>query len=150
STIAKNKKTSTYPDAYAEVYADVVSQASQVNLLRLRDAAGNSLCYVYVNTKGKLGVHNDTTGKNTVSSVVFGSGWHSVQVRLSADATQGTTTGILQVWLDGTLVAALSSTSVDVGSASVGAIQVGDTQTGRTYDVVFDDAAFGTTRLGAP
>jgi len=27
-------------------------------------------------------------------------------------------------------------------------VQIGETTTGRTYDVVFDDAAFGTSRLG--
>ena len=40
------------------------------------------------------------------------------------------------------------STTVDTGTSPVGALQIGETQTGRTYDVVFDDAAFGTSRLG--
>ena len=29
-----------------------------------------------------------------------------------------------------------------------GAVQIGETQTAQTYDVVYDDAAFGTSRRG--
>ncbi|MGH3509908.1 MAG: metallophosphoesterase, partial [Nocardioidaceae bacterium] len=147
ATYAKKTLPSTYPDAYAQVHFDVVSQASQVNLLRLRDAAGNSLGYVFVNSTGKLGVFDDATATTTASDVVVAPGWHSVQLRRAADTTAGTPSGALQVWFDGAQVAALSGASIDVGSAPVGAMQIGETQTGRTYDVVFDDAAFSTQRL---
>ena len=55
--------------------------------------------------------------------------------------------GTVEVWLDNSLVSDLSTT-VDTGTSPVGAFQIGETQTGRTYDVAFDDAAFGTSRLG--
>ena len=55
----------------------------------------------------------------------------------------------MQVWLDGTLVGALSSqSSVNLGAVPISALQIGDVQAGRAGGVVFDDAAFGTARLG--
>ena len=39
-----------YSDAYSRVWFDVLAQPSQVNLLRLRDGAGASLGYVYIET----------------------------------------------------------------------------------------------------
>ena len=52
------------------------------------------------------------------------------------------------MWLDGAAVGALTTTSANLGAAPVGAMQIGETQTGRTYDVLLDDAAFGTSRIG--
>lgn len=148
STYAKKTLPATYPDAYARVAFDVASQASQVNLLRLRDSSGASLCYLYIDTAGRLGYHNDTLGTNVVSGIVPGPGWHSLEVHRLADTGSGTTTGALQIWLDDSMVDALSNTAVDIGAAPVGTFQIGETQSGRTYDVVFDDAAFGTARVG--
>ena len=149
ATYAKKTLPATYPDLYAQVHVDLVSQTDQVNLLRFRTAGGASLGYVFVNSAGRLGVRNDTTGTNTLSSTVLPPGWHAVQLRLAADSSPGTATGALQVWLDGGLVGDISSTAVDVGASPVGAVQIGETQTGRTYDVVFDDVAVATGRLAA-
>jgi hypothetical protein len=149
ATYAKKTLPATYPDLYAQVHVDLVSQADQVNLLRLRTAGGASLGYVFVNSAGRLGVRNDTTGTNTLSSTVLPPGWHAVQLRLATDISPGTATGALQVWLDGSLVGDISSTAVDVGATPVGAVQIGETQTGRTYDVVFDDVGVATSRLAA-
>ena len=53
----------------------------------------------------------------------------------------------MQVWLDGSSVGGLPTT-VDLGPATaVGQLQVGDTAS-VTAGIVFDDAAFGTSRLG--
>lgn len=148
STFARKTLATTYPDAYARVLVDLVSASSQVNVLRLRDAAGLSLGYVYVDTSGQLGFHNDALGTNTSSNVTVGPGWHAIELHLGADSSAGTPDGVVEVWLDNARVTELSSTGVDVGAAPVGGVQIGDLQTGRTYDVVFDDAAFGTSRLG--
>jgi hypothetical protein len=50
------------------------------------------------------------------------------------------------VWLDGAQVAALSGTAT-TSAASIGQLQIGDTGSG-TWDVLYDDAAFATGRLG--
>jgi hypothetical protein len=54
---------------------------------------------------------------------------------------------VIEVWLDGVRVDALSSVT-NLGTAGVGRLQLGEVQSGRTYQVVFDDAAFGIQRIG--
>ncbi|MGH8859617.1 MAG: hypothetical protein ACRDVG_00020, partial [Jatrophihabitantaceae bacterium] len=144
---ARKTLPASYPDVYARVAFDVVAQPDQVNLLRLRDPAGASLGYAYIETTGQLGYHNDALGTNTLSGVAPSAGWHVLELHRAADAA-GTSTGALELWLDGAPVTDLSDTSLDVGAAPVGGVQIGETQTGQTYDVVFDDVAVGTSRLG--
>jgi hypothetical protein len=143
NTYAKKTLAATYASGYGRVAFDVISQAGQINLLRMRDATAASLGYVYLTTGGQLAFHNDATGTNTVSGVIPGTGWHSVELHL---VTNGASS-VVEVWLDGLAVSALSGPTT-LGSGPIGAFQIGDTQTGRTYDVVFDDAAFGDQRLG--
>ena len=123
---------------------EIKSQSSQVNLLRMRDAAGNSLGYVYVSA-GALGFHDDALNTNTASATTVGAGWHVLELHLGINGTAGT----VEVWLDSTLVGDLSAVgTANVGTAPVGQFQIGEAQTARTYDVVFDDAAFGSARIG--
>ena len=56
--------------------------------------------------------------------------------------------GVVEIWLDNVYVADLSGTGLNTGSAPVGSMQIGEVQSGRTYNVTFDDGAFGTARLG--
>lgn len=146
-TYAKVTLPGTYGDAYARVWFDVIAQPSQVNLLRFRDAAGNSLGYVYIETTGQLGFHNDATGTNTLSSIPPTPGWHALELHLGVGSAPGVL-GTDEIWLDNALVPDLSGTAVNVGSTPVGIMQIGEVQTGLTYDVAFDDVAFGTSRLG--
>jgi len=147
NTFARKTLGASYSDAYARIGFEIKSQSAQVNLLRLRDAAGNSLGYVYVSASGVLGFHDDATNTNTLSSVVPGSGWHALELHMGIGS--GGPTGTVEVWLDGVLVPALSSVGgLDVGTAPVGQLQIGEVQSGRIYDVVFDDAAFATGRIG--
>ena len=149
NTFAKKTLPATYADAYARVWFNVVAQPDQVNLLRLRDTNGNSLGYVYIETTGQLGFHNDAlTGpsSNELSDVAPSPGWHALELHLKVDPTAGA----VQIWLDNSLVADLSDPSVNknTGTAPVGQLQIGEVQSGLTYDVAFDDVAFGTSRLG--
>ena len=144
NTFAKEVLPGTYTDAYARLWLDVVSQTSQINVLRFRDASGNSIGYVYVDSSGLLGFHNDATGTNTLSGFAPSPGWHALELHVKTDATAG----VVEVWVDNMLVADLSGSGLNTGPAPVAQMQIGDVQTGRTYDVVFDDAAFGTSRLG--
>ena len=130
-------------DGYARVYFNVKSAASQVNLLRLR-STGVSLGYVFVSTTGQVSWRNDVTATTTTSSAVAGPGWHALELHLLVNGTNG----ISEVWLDGTRLNDISSASASLGTAPITEFQIGEVQTGRTYDVVFDDAAFGTQRIG--
>jgi hypothetical protein len=142
ATYAKKTLGATYDDGYARVAFDVKSQVSQINLLRLRDSGGASLGYVYLDTSGRLGLHLDGPNTNTVSTAVPAAGWHVVEVHMTISS------GVVEVWLDGALVTALSKSAAALGSNQIGAIQIGETTTARTYDVVFDDAAFSGARIG--
>jgi hypothetical protein len=145
NTFARKTLSATYTNAYARLGFELKSQVSQVNLLRLRDAAGTSIGYLYVSTGGKLAFHNDTLNTNTVSTTSVGSGWHALELHLGINGTAGT----VEVWLDNVRIADLSNVgTANVGTAPVGQFQIGEAQTARTYDVVFDDAAFGSDRLG--
>jgi len=143
-TYAKKTLPGTYTDAYARVYFDIKSFADQVNLLRFRDAAGNSLGYLFVNTSGALGFHDDVTATSTTSTTTVGPGWHALELHMLVNGTTST----VGAWLDDLPVGALSSSTANLGTAPVGQLQIGEVQTGRTYDVVLDDAVFATQRIG--
>ena len=53
----------------------------------------------------------------------------------------------VEVWLDGSLVTGLSNSATAMVATSIAQLQIGDTATG-TWDALFDDAGFGTSRLG--
>jgi hypothetical protein len=141
ATYAKRTMSATYDEAYARVAYRLASQASQVNLLRLRTQAGISLGFLYLDTSGRLGLHLDGPNTNTLSAAP-GSGWHVLELHMVISAGQ------VDVWLDGQAVPALSLGSIALGSTPIGALQVGEVTTGRTYDVLFDDAAFSASRVG--
>lgn len=46
------------------------------------------------------------------------------------------------------LMQQIADSKAPICIAPAGAMQIGETQTGRSYDVVFDDAAFATDRMG--
>ena len=52
NTFAKKTLAATLADGYGRVAFQVKSQVSQINLLRMRDAAGVSIGYVYLTTDG--------------------------------------------------------------------------------------------------
>lgn len=145
---AKRTFTGTYSDGYARTGFDVVGQSSQINLLRLRAADGTSIGYSYVSANGLVGFHNDATGTNTVSATPVTAGWHVVEVHIAMSSSSGAADGTVEVWLDGALVGALSGSAVNIGATPIAAMQIGDVQAGKASGVVFDDAAFGTSRLG--
>src|SRR5207247_8132593 len=93
---------------------------------------------------GRLSRDTAATGLNSRSARPPPAGWHALDLHLKPDATGG----VVEIWLDNTYVADLSGTGLNTGSSQVALMQIGEVQSGRTYDVLFDDAAFGTARLG--
>ena len=87
---------------------------------------------------------DDVTATTTTSGLVPGPGWHSLELHFLTNDSAS----VSEVWLDGTKVTDLSSAVTNLGTAPITEFQIGEVQTGRTYDVVFDDAAFGTQPLG--
>jgi len=104
NTFARKTLPATYADGYARVAFELKSQAAQVNLVRMRDAAANSIGYVYLSTTGQLAFHDDATNVNLVSTAVPSSGWHTLELHLGVNGASST----VEVWLDGVSVTALS------------------------------------------
>jgi len=144
ATTAYAKKTlsPTYSDAYARVAFNIVSQASQVTLLRLRDtASGMAGGYLFLTTGGKLAFHSDTPSTTTQSNVSPGSGWHALELHLNIGS------GLVEVWLDGAAVPELTFTSTALGTSPIGNMQIGDTAFD-TWHGFLDDAVFSDSRIG--
>ena len=143
ATYAKKTLPSTYTDAYGRVYFNILSQSSQVNVLRLRTSADGSIAYLYVDTAGKLALRNDAGSATFTSSTSVGSGWHALELHAVINGAAGST----EVWLDGVKITALSVTT-NLGSTAVGRLQIGEVQSGRTYNLLLDDAVFNTAPIG--
>jgi hypothetical protein len=143
NTYAKKTLPATYNDGYSRIYFNLVSYSSQVNLLRFRDSAGNSIGYLFVSTSGKLGLRNDVGAITTTSTTAVGAGWHVLELHMTVNGTSG----ITEAWLDGVQVSSLSLTT-NLGTTPIGGLQIGEVQTGRTYDVLFDDVVFDIQRVG--
>src|SRR5436309_6459709 len=56
--------------------------------------------------------------------------------------------GAAQVWLDGAAVSDMTEPQINVGQSPKNVLHIGDTTTSGSWDISFDDAAFGTSRLG--
>src|SRR2546425_990868 len=80
---AKKTLPSTYADAYARVAFNVITQGSQVTLLRLRDTPTGNGGYLYLTSAGKLAFRSDALGAGTLSSVSPGAGWHALELHLN-------------------------------------------------------------------
>jgi large repetitive protein len=130
-------------DGYSRVYFNILSYASQVNLLRYRTSADASLGYLFVSTSGKLGLRDDVAATTTTSATSVSAGWHSLELHLTINGTSSVT----EVWLDGVKVNDLSLTA-NWGTTPIGRFQIGEVQNARTYNVVFDDAVFDIQRVG--
>jgi hypothetical protein len=141
ATYARAVLPSTYTTGYARVWFEIVSQSSTVNVLRLNNASAVQIAYLYVSPTTKtLGM---TAGKTFTSTTTVSSGvFHELEMEVTVSGATSTT----HVWLDGTVVAALSRT-VTLPAAPIKELQLGQVMSGGTYNVAFDDAAFDTAML---
>jgi hypothetical protein len=138
---ARTALRSTYTVGYGRVWFDIVSASSQVNVLRLSNASGVPIAFLDVTQSHLLGMTANGTKLSSSTSVSPGA-FHELELGLTISGTSSTT----KVWLDGSLVTALSRT-INLGTAPIAQLQVGQVQSGGTYNVVFDDAAFDTMVL---
>jgi hypothetical protein len=141
ATYARKVLPATYTTGYARVWFEIVSEKSTVNVLRLNNAAGTQIAYLSVSPTTKaltLSAGKTFTSTTTVSSGVF----HELEMSVTLAGAKSTT----NVWLDGTLIAALSRT-VTLPAAPIAQLQLGQVMSGGTYNVAFDDAAFDTAML---
>jgi hypothetical protein len=138
---ALKKLPSTYTTGYGRVWFDIVSESSQLNVLRLNNSLNAPIACLYVTQSKRLGMTAD--GINTLSTTTVSTGtFHEIELAVTVNGTSSTT----QVWFDGTRVSLLSRT-VSLGTSPIAQFQVGPVQSAGTYNLVVDDAAFDTMLL---
>jgi len=120
-------------DLYQRFRFKVNSQSDNVTLSKFRKAGGSPIVSVYRSGSGKLCVRNDITAASFCSVSPSLGTWHTLELHARVGSS-----GLTEVWLDGTKLAALTRTT-NLGADPIGRVQIGNNQTGRTYDMVLDD-----------
>jgi hypothetical protein len=107
-----------------------------VALLRLRTGTA-SLLGLTVSAGGRLGYHDDVSGRGEAGQAVLPMGeWRTVEVAVRIDDDGGADR--IAVWLDGVPVPELTGT-VELGDAPVAVLQLGDSSPGDASELVVDD-----------
>jgi len=144
TTYAIKQLGSTYANLYARTYFDIKSQTTGFTLLADQTASGTGIIRLYVSPQGQLVLWNDVTQLTTTGPTMTLGAWHSVELHVVINGVLSTT----EVWLDGNLVPAFSSTMATLGILPVGQVQLGSQGMLQIYDVAFDDVAVSTNRTG--
>ena len=125
----------TYTDLYYRIRFRIASQASTVNVLKLRTASGSSIVGAFVSSTGKLGFRNDVAAISRTSSTSVSTGaWHELQLHVTIAGTSS----FVETWFDGSIVGSLTRVE-DLGTTAIGRVQLGENSTNRTFDIAFDD-----------
>jgi fibronectin type 3 domain-containing protein len=137
ATYAYRQLGADYADLTTRLRFKLVSLGSgSMSMLKLRTATGGSLVRLFIGSTGKLSTRNDVTGVATTSSTTISTDrWYLAELRVKVDGA----TSVIEVWLDGTRIAALSSSSQSLGTTPIGRIQLGDDATSKTADFAFDE-----------
>src|SRR6266480_950716 len=144
TTYAIKQLNSTYADLYYRAYVNIKSQTTGFTLMADQTAGGAGIIHLYVNPQGQLVLWNDITQLTTTGPTLSAGSWHSVELHVVINGVLSTT----EVWLDGAIVPAFSSTMATLGVLPVGQVQLGSQAALQIYDVAFDDAAVSTSRIG--
>jgi glucose/arabinose dehydrogenase len=132
-TYAYRQLASNETELYHRFRFKVVQQSQNVTLSKLRAADGASIVSLYRSGSGALCLRDDVTSSSFCSVSPSLGAWHTVEMHARVGSS-----GLTEVWLDGTKLAALGRTP-NLGTTAIGRVQVGNSQSGRTYDMLFDD-----------
>jgi len=143
-TYAVKQLSSTYSNLYYLTYVNVKSQTTGFTLMADQTASGGGIIRIYLSPQHELVLWNDITQLTTTGPAISLGAWHSIELHVIVNATFSTT----EVWLDGALVPAFSSTMATLGILPVGQVQLGSQAALQIYDVAFDDVAVSTSRIG--
>ena len=127
-----------HTDLYARVWVKVESQTDAFQILRLKTDANANVVVVMLLANGKLRILNKVGGGRATSTATYHSGWNDIQVR----GLVAGTSGAIQLWLDGALVAEMNPTSL--GSTGLARVEIGNRSTGKSYSVRYDDVVVDT------
>lgn len=137
--------TSPQDDVYARTWFDVAAHGSSpTDLLVLEDESGKKLVRLRLAADNRLQLNTMLAPMSTHSSSPVSLGaWHSLELHLTVNGTQGHA----EVWLDGSPVPALGVTG-NFGPNPVSGLLLGNSPKGRTITSYFDDVKVDTTRVG--
>jgi len=144
NTYALKSLSSGYQELYYRTYFDIKSQSTGFTLMGDQTATSGGIVRLYVNPQSQLVLWNDVTQLTTTGPTVSLGTWHSVELHVVVSGL----TLITDVWLDGNSIPAFSTQTTTAGLSPVGQVQLGSQAMLQTYDVVFDDVALSTARIG--
>src|SRR6266851_3319947 len=144
ASYAIKQLTSTYAELYYRAYVDIKSQTTGFTMMADQTATGGGIIRLYIGSQHELVLWNDVTQLTTTGPTISLGAWHSIELHVIVNGALSTT----EVWLDGALVPAFSSTMATLGILPVGQVQLGSQAPLQIYDVVLDDVALSTSRIG--
>jgi len=126
------------PELYYDGRFDVIGKdgATSASLVRFRTSSVGAILTILRRSDNKLAYYNEVTGVTTVGPTVSAGAWHELEVHVLINGASS----LIEVWLDGTKISALSKTD-SLGTSPVGRVYIGDPATGRTFDYAFDNQA---------
>jgi protocatechuate 3,4-dioxygenase beta subunit len=143
ATTAYAQKTlsATYTTSYTRVWFWIVSDSGQqANLLRVRGTTNSNTAFVFVSSTGFLSLNNGTAAVKSTTPVTTGA-WHELELNVVTGTSAST-----QVWLDGSLVTALTGSGLTNLATPIQTIQIGEAGL-QTWTANFDDVAFDTQMI---
>jgi hypothetical protein len=139
------KSISTQSNLYVDTRVNVGSAPNGFTFIRFTTASGTQLVSLKIDKNGKLLIKNHVSGGGPKSATVLTTNaWHELELHASVNGTSS----LVEVWLDGTQITALTST-LSLGTTPVGAVQLGTR--GAViggFDAGFDAVTFDTVRIG--
>jgi fibronectin type 3 domain-containing protein len=142
ATYAQRTLAGSYTELWATAWVYVISRSTSANLIGFNRSGGGSIINLYLSQTGKLALRNNADGVTTTSTTGMPTGgWHQVVLH----AIIGSSSGSVDVTLDGTPVSGLSLTGQNLGTNPINILQIGDSTSGRTYDIDFDDISVSQT-----
>jgi len=138
---------STVSELYYDGRFDAISQGAttSASLVRFRTASAGAILTILRRSDGKLAYFNEVTGVTTVGPAVSAGAWHELEVHVLINGTSS----LVELWLDGTKISALSKTD-SLGTTPVGRVYIGDPASGRTFDYAFDNEVVATSSDFSP
>jgi fibronectin type 3 domain-containing protein len=132
---------STYTSLYYRLRLKIMQgKPDTIDVLRLRTVSGTNLLSIFYDSNKHLGYRNDTRSQATTSTTSLSTGvWYEVKVRLVVNGASSQ----VQVWLNGTLISALSRTD-NFGTTPIGQVVAGESSTGHQYDFAVDEVRVDT------
>jgi chitodextrinase len=122
-------------ELYYDGRFDVITQGSpNVSLVRFRTANVAPILTIMRRANNRLAYYNELTGQTSIGPTVTAGVWHELEVHVLINGSAS----LIEVWLDGQRISALSKTD-SLGATPVGRVYVGDPATGRTFDVAYDE-----------